>query len=262
MICGLYHPPKPRYEECELIDYLTDLTDCFLDSNPNGTVLIGGDLNRLNLELLTTLTGLVSLVDFATRGNSILDNCLTNNAQLFSKCYPLTAQIKSDHKGVVLPAGIKLKPLRLKSFVRDCREQHKIEFDNKLSNMDWSFLRDFSNINDIVGAFQSEIIKLMDECFPKRSVTLSSRDPPWMTPLVKRLLKKRAKLKNKGSTNRLADIASRINQLIVENRRNLVSGCSVGSAKWWKRVDTLSCRKEGATTQVNQQFAEELNEYF
>ena len=35
LICGIYHPPRPRYHETDLIDYLQDITDDFLDENPD-----------------------------------------------------------------------------------------------------------------------------------------------------------------------------------------------------------------------------------
>ena len=119
MICGLYHPPKPRYIEDDLISYLTDVSDLFLDGYLDGTVLIGGDLNNLNLDKLSALSGLTALIDFPTRGTSILDNCLTNNCSLFSKCYPFDAQIKSGHRDVIVPAGAKLKPMRFKYTMHD-----------------------------------------------------------------------------------------------------------------------------------------------
>ena len=84
MMCGLYHPAKPRYIEDDLISYLTDISDLFLDGSPDGTVMIGGDLNNMNLGKLSALSGLTALVDFPTKGTSILDNCLTNNCSLFS----------------------------------------------------------------------------------------------------------------------------------------------------------------------------------
>ena len=33
LICGIYHPPRPRYNATDLIDYLQDITDDFLDEN-------------------------------------------------------------------------------------------------------------------------------------------------------------------------------------------------------------------------------------
>ena len=83
-ICGLCHPPKPRYVEDDLISYLTYISDLFLDGSPDGTVMIGSDLNNINLDKLSALSGLTALVDFPTKGTSILDNCLANNCSLFS----------------------------------------------------------------------------------------------------------------------------------------------------------------------------------
>ena len=125
LMCGIYHPPRSKYQEDDLIEYITDIVDQFLECHPNGLVLCGGDLNRLDLEKLSNLSGLKALVDFPTRGNSVLDNCLTNNEALFSRCYPIVAQMKTDHKGVILPAGVRLKPLRFSCTMRDYREHRK-----------------------------------------------------------------------------------------------------------------------------------------
>lgn len=103
----------------DLINYLTDITDDFLEENPEGLIVCGGNLNRLDLEKITTITGLKALVDFPTRGMSILDNCLTNIEILFSRSYPIVSQMKTDYKAVVLPPAIKLKPVRFKYKMRD-----------------------------------------------------------------------------------------------------------------------------------------------
>ena len=34
LMCGVYHPPKTTYMEVELIDYLTNITDDFLEAYP------------------------------------------------------------------------------------------------------------------------------------------------------------------------------------------------------------------------------------
>ena len=49
LICGIYHPPRPRYNETDVIDYLQDITGDFLDENPNCVVVLGGDLCKLNI---------------------------------------------------------------------------------------------------------------------------------------------------------------------------------------------------------------------
>ena len=41
---------------CHIITLLPDISDLFLDSSPDGTVMIGGNLNNINLDKLS-LTG-------------------------------------------------------------------------------------------------------------------------------------------------------------------------------------------------------------
>lgn len=58
LVCGLYHPPKPSYQQDDLIDYITDLTDPFLEEFLDGTIVVGGDLNKLDLVKVEMLSGL------------------------------------------------------------------------------------------------------------------------------------------------------------------------------------------------------------
>ena len=132
----IYHPLRSKYQEDDLIQYVTDTVDQFLEHQPSGLVLCGRDLNRLDLEKLSNLSGLKVLVGFPTRGDSVLENFLAYNEALFSRCYPIVAQMKTDHKGVILPAGVRLKPLRFSRTMRDYREHRKIMFYHKLLEQD------------------------------------------------------------------------------------------------------------------------------
>ena len=76
-------------------------------------------------------------MDFPTRGNTCLDNCLTNRPELFGKCYPIQTVMTTDHKGVILPAGCKLKPIRHKVCIRDRREHRKISLYKTLEAETW-----------------------------------------------------------------------------------------------------------------------------
>ena len=46
--------------------------------------------------------------------------------------------MKTDHKGFAIPAGTKLKPLRHKLQLRDCREHRKQAFYRDLASQDWN----------------------------------------------------------------------------------------------------------------------------
>ena len=59
-----------------------------MEKHPSTVVVFAGDMNRLDISRLEELTGWNALVDFPTRGNARLDNCLTNRTELFSNFFP------------------------------------------------------------------------------------------------------------------------------------------------------------------------------
>ena len=141
-----------------------------------------------------TLGGWIALVDFPTRGDSHLDNCLANRPDLFERCYPIKILIKTDYKGVFLPARNKIRPVRRKVTIRDCKEHRKQALYLALSFEDWSELLCSTNVNAAASQLEAKVITLMDKCLPLETVTMSSRDPSRMSPLVKTLLKKKSRL--------------------------------------------------------------------
>ena len=115
VVCGFYHPPRPTYQVKDLMIYLVDLMDNILDKFPGGVIVAAGDVNRLDPDELCSMTGWKALVSFPTRGDSILDNVFTNRSDLFGKCKPYNITTKTDHTPVILPSGIKFKPIRRSS---------------------------------------------------------------------------------------------------------------------------------------------------
>jgi hypothetical protein len=113
-VCSVYHLTEHGYLECDLMNYIVNFVDNRLDNLPGTVVVCGGDINQLNVKCLEELPEgqLAALVNFPTRGNSCLDNCLVNRNDLFGKCFSIHMLAKTDHKGVILPAGIKLRPIR------------------------------------------------------------------------------------------------------------------------------------------------------
>ncbi|XP_022809436.1 uncharacterized protein LOC111346415 [Stylophora pistillata] len=86
---------------------------------------------------------------------------------------------------------------------------------------------------------------MFNECFPLISVRISSRDPPFISPLVKHLLKFRNRLQ-KRSKPLPVGLEDRINHLIRENQRQAVKQDSSmsgrGSRAWWSTVNTITGR--------------------
>ena len=177
LICGIYHPSQHSYQEKDLMSYLIDLADSLLEKFPGGLFVCGGDLNRCLVDAHWST--------FPQRGESCFDNCFTGCPNLFDSCYPIHMSIKTDHEGVVLPPGIKLKPLRYKVQLRDCREHRRATLYFELEQTDCNHVCEAENIDEVVTRLETQILLLMNDCMPLRTVKMSSRDPFWMSPLIK-----------------------------------------------------------------------------
>lgn len=258
LICGLYNPPKHSYRDLDLINYIISFVDIVLNKHPEAAIVCGGDVNRLDMQEFKALSGWDFVVDFPTRGNACLDNCMTNRADLFGQAYSIHMLIKTDHEGFVLPAGLKLKPMRRKVLVRDCREHRKQSFYMALTALDWSDVLNEVDINKAVEVLEVKIRAVMNKFMPQKSVRMSSRDPVWMSPLVKCMLRTKShiSLKNK---ERLSLFNKRISELITENRRKLAA---IGSGEWWKGVDALSQRRRSSLINLDKNSLVRLNDYF
>lgn len=223
---------------------------------------VEGILNQLDLYSLTTLSGLVKLADFPTKGNAVLDNCFTNKPELFQTPFPRQALIKTDHVGVILPLGKKLRPVRRKHAFRDFREHRKIKFESMIQTCDWLLVLNAQDVDSAINTLNESLLSLMNKCFPIRSVTLSSRDSPWMTPLVKYLLKKKLRANASGNVARAKELSKRVSELIAENRVNWGRAETIGSMQWWRRVHNISQRKNKPQPVLSESFLCGLNEFF
>ena len=90
---------------------------------------------------------------------------------------------------------------------------------------------------------------------------MSTRDQPWMTPLAKALLKKKAKAKCRSPDGCPINLKERIKAIVTENRKSLASG-KMGSKAWWKKVDALSKGKERSNPSFDEGSVREVNHYF
>ena len=70
---------------------------------------------------------------------------------------------------------------------------------------------------------------------PFRTVRMSSRDPVWMTPLIKSLMRIKSRIPSRN-VDRIGEINRRILEIISQNKRSLLR-VPIGSGEWWKNVD-------------------------
>ena len=76
--------------------------------------------------------------------------------------------------------------------VYDLRKSFVDDFLKSLETIDWSFLEsDAISLDDKCELFQHTLTTTIEMCIPVSFVTFTSRDKPWITPLVKKLINER-----------------------------------------------------------------------
>ena len=173
--------------------------------------------------------------------------------------YSIHMLIKTDHQGVILPAGTKLKPVRRKVQIRDTRKHRKEALYLALNEEDWSEVLSGNNVDCVVNNMEKTIWTLMDKCMPLKSVRRSSRDPVWMTPLVKSMLRAKSRI-SCNNVERHKVITSRISEVISANRKNPRLG--IGSREWRKNVDLVSQRRNSTFVNLDSDSLNDLNDFF
>jgi len=116
----------------------------------------------------------------------------------------------------------------------------------KLQATDWSPVLAENDINIAIEKFYCIVHEDFKNSFPAIRVRMSSKDPSFMSPLLKHLLCKRNKLLRKGMVQEAGSLQPRITQLIKENQLNLTKvnkqKHDTGSKSWWKVIDKLTGR--------------------
>ena len=119
-----------------------------------------------------------------------------------------------DHTAVVLPAESKLKPVRQKIRIRDCRKHRKEALYLELAGATWDSVPGTNDPDEAVNNLETLIHRHMDKCMPFRTVCISSRDPAWVTPLLKSLMRSNSRI-----GQNMEDRLRAINRRILSQRR-------------------------------------------
>ena len=105
------------------------------------------------------------------------------------------------------------------------------------------------NTNDTQSAFDifyASVLSMLDTFYPLRAVTVTNRDPYFVTPKVKSLLRKRNRLMRRGRIEKAESITKRISQSIVDQAKVTFSNTSRGARSYGIRSDRLQVKTSHA----------------
>src|SRR5438876_592882 len=107
---------------------------------------------------------------------------------------------------------------------------------------------------------------LLDTYSPISKVTVTSRDPSFITPAIKPLLRKKNHFMRKGRVDDAEAIKSKVRKAIIAHNSNSFKGIDSrsGAAELWEKArQTTGKSRSGASSEQLALFsAEQLNDHF
>ena len=259
----IYHPPDPIYDSELLLDSISNFCETTQTADPNAKLIIAGDINQLNIHDLLCQHTLNQMVKSATRGNHILDVFITSSPFLWKTPKMHKGLVRSDHLAIIVTPIVPEKPTRKTVYFRDTREHRKLTMERMMSSYDWTSLDAYlDNPSDAVTHLNNAIWSMYDISFPLIKVKMSSRDPPYMSPLVKHL----CNIRNKNLYKYDTGLQEKINTLIRENQVNAVSKENqkhrTGTKGWWDTTNKITGRKSQSTQVSSVVSPVDINAFF
>ena len=222
-IGALYHPHSPSMtQKTELLSYIEQTIEELTSAHPEALIILGGDLNQLSDSGITDRTGLAGIVHQPTRNKSCLDRIYVS-APCYSKVQVVNSAVKSAHKAVV--AGCDSVSQTIASRVKHLKCRRKSPSQNaqflqcpihlQLWHREWISTRRLWQLLPII------VVSTKQSFYPEKHITITPKDPDFITPQIKCKLRIKNKLIRKGRTEEADRMAVQIGLNIV--RTNSIS---------------------------------------
>ena len=95
--------------------------------------------------------------------------------------------------------------------------------------------------------FYNRVLDMLDFFYPVSSISISSRDPPFMTPTLKSMLRQKNYFMNSGQIEKANALANHIGTRIIHNNTESLMDCdpkAPGGAKvMWAKVNEITGKK-------------------
>jgi len=198
---ALYHPPRPIYTPTALLDYIETCIEEIMHDFPAATIVLAGDFNQLTDENVIERTGFSQIILQPTRGTHLLDRIFVSNP-IYTVLRVISSLVKSDHKAIVActpklwRASEDSSKANISTHNADTSRHHAL-FLQHVSTVDIS-VDMHPDTQTMVDNFYRTARELLDRFYPERTITVSSRDPDFVSASIKARLRRRNKLMRAG----------------------------------------------------------------
>ena len=288
-IASVYVSPNSVYKTAT-INHIVDTIHLLRAKYDNKiNYLIGGDLNRLNInKILDSYGPLRQIISVPTRHSATLENIITDLHTLYQQpeCLP-PLQVDQDKVGkdsdhnIIVLAPIMInnnrKILKKPVVTRPLTETGMKKFSEFISSHHWTEVLLEQDIDMKVTNFHNTIRNKLDEYLPEKSVMVSCLDKKWMSPQLKNLLRKiQREFYKKRKSRKWKKLKKKYKQLKKKTVRNFytnfVDELKVSNpSKWYTMAKRLGAEVNHTDNELkveclngldNQQSAEKIAEFF
>ena len=183
LVCSVYFPPDVTYGR-QLEMHISHSIKVFGDQNPLSIIVLFGDFNNMNTDDLVLDCGLYDVCTEPTRENNRLDKILCSDEIYFSGIERFTSTLRTDHMGLVAYHGVEQFEKKVVYF-RDHRFANKSHLNYLLDTHDLSYFLNYNGPNVMLRELSNQLLNLFKVAYPLKRVVLSSKDPPFMIPVIK-----------------------------------------------------------------------------
>jgi hypothetical protein len=115
---------------------------------------------------------------------------------------------------------------------------------------DWSSVLDSTDPQQAADAFYASVTSLLDTFYPETSITITSRDPPYLTPTIKKLLRSKNSYMRRGLIDKANALSTRIGSLITKSRAGRLASMdsSPSSVDLWEAVKEITGKAASKAT--------------
>ena len=186
--------------------------------------MLAGDFNQLLDNAVVERTGLTQLVRQPTRGANLLDRVYASNPLDYTTVRVVTATVKSDHKAVVVysdhkPATHKITYPRTYRKITPNKHASFLQYISTLTME----IPTCSTIQAQFDYFYSFAVNLLNTFYPENTISVTSRDPDFITPAIKAKLRRKNRLMRRGKIEEASALADRIRKDILHRSRSRLS---------------------------------------
>ena len=253
-LCIYVLPSSVIQSSSDVIQFIVKNLDNIVLQNPDFNLFLTGDFNRLDVTYLLNSFDLQNVVLSPTRKEAILDLVLISQplvTQYHVEVGPPIAT--SDHRSILCkPTKVCQFSDKRESVFYDFRESNVTAFLLCLSQTNFSPMYNTQiSLNDKCSFLNEAIESSFLHCIPRHSVIMTSKDKPYITPMIKHLINERWDAYRRRDFALYSHLRDKVKKLLFIEKLKWSKKAYNSPRDMWKVVNEVSGSKSAKSSALD-----------